>query len=107
MALGQEGAGKKEYDQLLNVASAANKTPTLEHLIMHTLTSSERIGKPDYHCAHWDYKDRAAEEIKKSLPELAKKTTFFWIGWFVSNLWTLLRPLELVSISTMSLFTSH
>ncbi|TKA74598.1 hypothetical protein B0A55_05430 [Friedmanniomyces simplex] len=94
MTLGQQGAGEREYEQLLTIARVANHTPSLEHLVLHTLASGEKLAGPEYVCPHWDYKDKAADEIKRSMPDLAAKTTFLWIGWFVSNMWTLLRPME-------------
>jgi len=42
-------------------------------------------------------KDRAADTIKQTLPDFAKKTTFLWVGMFASNFWTsgILKPAEL------------
>ncbi|KAK5123032.1 hypothetical protein LTR85_003598 [Meristemomyces frigidus] len=95
LALGQTGAGEKEYSQCSTIASAASNTAGLEHLVLHTLASGEKLAGKEYISPHWDYKDRAADKIKASMPELAKKTTFLWVGWFVSNLFGLLKPLEL------------
>ncbi|KAK3635140.1 hypothetical protein LTR56_014912 [Elasticomyces elasticus] len=94
MTLGQHGAGQKEYEQILTIARVASQTETLEHFILHTLASGEKLAGPEFACPHWDYKDKAADEIKKSMPKLAAKTTFLWIGWFTSNLWGLIRPME-------------
>lgn len=98
MSLGIDAAGQKEYDQVLRLATAASKLKTLEHFILHTLTSSDKLGQPDHKCAHWDYKDHAADEIKKSMPDLAAKTTFLWLGYFTSNLVsTVLRMPNIIS----------
>lgn len=97
MQLGQAGAGEKEFNQMLTIARAAQKSSTLEHFIIHTLASGEKLAGKDYICPHWDYKDKAADEIKRSLPDLAKKTTFLGVGFFVSNLFSMLKPLEMVS----------
>ncbi|KAK4542907.1 hypothetical protein LTR36_006096 [Oleoguttula mirabilis] len=94
-ALGPTGAGEKEYSQMLTIASAASKTASLEHFVLHAIASGEKLAGKEFVCAHWDYKDRAADKIKESMPELAKKTTFLWVGWFASNLFALLRPFEL------------
>jgi len=59
--------------------------------------SGEKLAGKEYIVPHCDYKDRAADKIKESMPELAKKTTFLWVGYFVSNLWSMLRPMEVVS----------
>ncbi|KAK5130563.1 hypothetical protein LTR08_001943 [Meristemomyces frigidus] len=95
VALGQEGAGQREYAQCLALATAASKTVGLEHFVLHTIASGEKLAGKAFMCPHWDYKDRAADEIKRSLPELARKTTFLWVGYFASNLFTLLKPLEI------------
>ncbi|KAI6860353.1 hypothetical protein KC343_g14503 [Hortaea werneckii] len=95
MQLGQAGAGEKEFNQMLTIARAAQKSSTLEHFIIHTLASGEKLAGKDYICPHWDYKDKAADEIKRSLPDLAKKTTFLGVGFFVSNLFSMLKPLEM------------
>jgi hypothetical protein len=44
-------------------------------------------------------KDQAADDIKSTLPELAKKTTFLWVGLFTSNFWSypMMKPIEIVS----------
>ena len=44
-------------------------------------------------------KDQAADDIKTQLPDLAKKTTFLWVGFFTSNLWSypMMKPIEIVS----------
>lgn len=83
---------------MLTIASAARKTAGLEHFILHTLPSGEKLAGKDYICPHWDYKDRAADRIKESMPDLAEKTTFLWVAWFPSNLWTIpaLKPIEVV-----------
>ena len=97
MSLGADGAGKKEYEQSLKIASAANKTASLEHFVFQTMAAGEKIASEKYFCAHWDWKDRASDHIKQSTPDLAKKTTFLWVGWFPSNLWIYegLKPTEI------------
>ena len=44
-------------------------------------------------------KDQAADDIKSQFPELAKKTTFLWVGLFTSNFWQfpMMKPTEIVS----------
>jgi hypothetical protein len=44
LELGAMAAAKKETQQLVNIAIAANKIPSLEHLVMHTLPSGEKLG---------------------------------------------------------------
>ena len=84
---------------MLNIANAAQQTTTLEHLVLHALPAGEKLAGKDHIVPHWDYKDRAADEIKRSMPGLAAKTTFLWVGWFSSNFYTvaLTKPVEIVS----------
>jgi hypothetical protein len=44
-------------------------------------------------------KDQAADIIKETLPSVAQKTTFFWIGFFSTNFhaYPMMKPSELVS----------
>lgn len=95
MTLGAIGAGEKEYEQIMRIATVANGVSTLEHFVLHSLASGEKlVGKV---IPHWDYKARAVDNIKATLPELAAKSTWFWVGWFSSNMWTGLKPVEVVS----------
>jgi len=50
-------------------------------------------------------KDQAADDIKAQLPELAKKTTFLWVGLFTSNFWSypMMKPAEIVSTRSPTL----
>ncbi|KAM0713958.1 hypothetical protein Q7P37_010921 [Cladosporium fusiforme] len=94
---GAQAAADKETHQLLNIATAASKISTLEHLVLHTLPSGEKLGGKAYYVPHMDGKDQAADRIKAELPELAKKTTFLWLGLFTSNFWSfpMMKPTEL------------
>ena len=49
-------------------------------------------------------KDQAADDIKAQFPELAKKTTFLWVGLFTSNFWSfpMMKPTEIVRPFTLS-----
>ena len=80
------------------IANAANETTTLVHLVLHALPAGEKLAGKDHVVPHWDYKDRAADKIKQSLPGLAAKTTFLWLGWFASNFYNtvLTKPVEIV-----------
>jgi uncharacterized protein YbjT (DUF2867 family) len=44
LELGALAAAKKETQQLVNIAIAANKISGLEHLVLHTLPSGEKLG---------------------------------------------------------------
>lgn len=47
---------------------------------------------------HLDYKADVDEQIRKELPDLAKKTTFMYFGYYPQNMafFPNLKPLELV-----------
>jgi uncharacterized protein YbjT (DUF2867 family) len=52
--LGAMAAAKKETQQLVNIATAANKIASLEHLILHTLPSGEKLGGKENYVPHMD-----------------------------------------------------
>jgi hypothetical protein len=54
-------------------------------------------------------KDQAADDIKSQFPELAKKTTFLWVGLFTSNFWQfpMMKPTEIVSPLSLPNQTHH
>jgi hypothetical protein len=53
-------------------------------------------------------KDQAADDIKAHFPDLAKKTTFLWVGFFTSNLWSypMMKPIEIVSDHSKQEYTA-
>lgn len=54
MEIGVMAAAKRETQQLVNIATAADKIKTLEHLILHTLPSGEKLGGKEYYVPHMD-----------------------------------------------------
>lgn len=54
MEKGALAAAEKETQQLVNIATAASKISTLEHLVLHTLPSGEKLGGKDYYVPHMD-----------------------------------------------------
>lgn len=70
----------------MNIARAASKTPTIEHFIMSTLPPAGQVSGGKLKVPHMDYKHAAYEWLKANLPDLAKKTTRLWLGWYPSNL---------------------
>ncbi|THW13254.1 hypothetical protein D6D19_08883 [Aureobasidium pullulans] len=92
MENGPDAAAEKEAQQLINIATAASRILSLEHLILHTLPAGEKLsGKGNFG------KDKAADVIKQSLPAVAEKTTFMWLGFFTSNFYEnpMLKPIEM------------
>ena len=51
---GAMAAAKKETQQLVNIASAADRIEGLEHLILHTLPSGEKLGGKEHYVPHMD-----------------------------------------------------
>jgi hypothetical protein len=96
---GNVGAGEKETPEILNIAKAASQIPTLEHFILHSLPSAAKVAGPGYYVPHTDSKDRAVDLIQQTMPKLATKSTFLFVGSFTQNMWTrpFLKPFELPS----------
>ncbi|KAG7443495.1 NmrA-like family protein-like protein [Guyanagaster necrorhizus] len=95
--VGPDGAFEGEIQQGKNLANAAASTPTLEHYVWSSLPSASTNSKGALSVPHIDSKALIDEYIFSSLPALAKKTTFFWAGFYATNLATLLRPVKLES----------
>ncbi|KAI5198318.1 hypothetical protein E4T39_06873 [Aureobasidium subglaciale] len=103
MENGPDAAAEKEAQQLINIATAASRILSLEHLILHTLPAGEKLSGKGNFVPHMDAshdlqgKDKAADVIKRSLPAVAEKTTFMWLGFFTSNFYEnpMLKPIEM------------
>ncbi|KAF5662211.1 nitrogen metabolic regulatory protein [Fusarium heterosporum] len=79
-------AAQHEEQQLKNVIDAAAKIPTLERLVLSSLSHAEKWSKGKYtRVYHFDGKARAAEYIPKAHPDLWTKTSIFQAGLFLSN----------------------
>ncbi|UPL02494.1 hypothetical protein LCI18_013428 [Fusarium solani-melongenae] len=86
---GLDGAGEQEVTQFKNLALAASKSPTLEHLVLSTLPPASKSSGGKFEVPHADYKEKGAEWIRKNTPELWAKSSEYWAGFYTSNLWTL------------------
>jgi len=95
-------SGELERKQATNIAVAASKTPTLEHFIWSTLLSATKTSNGKFKVPHLDYKAEVDAHIIAELPDLAKKTTFLWVGWYPSNLawFPMLKAIPVVSGTT-------
>ena len=89
-------SGTAEATQAFTVATAAAKTPTLQHFLFSTLPSASELSAGAHPVPHMDYKAAVDDRIRVELPELAEKTTFIWLGWYSSNMVSmpLIRPTE-------------
>ena len=52
-----EDAAEREKQQIVNIASAANEIPTLEHLVLHTLPAGEKLAGDGAFVPHMDVSD--------------------------------------------------
>jgi hypothetical protein len=69
-----------------NAAYAASKTPTLENYIYSALGPMKEVSKGKYpHCHHWETKAAAVKYIENEMPEIAKKTSFIYLGAYATN----------------------
>ncbi|KAF5554639.1 nitrogen metabolic regulation nmr [Fusarium mexicanum] len=80
-----DAAVEEEATQGINLARAAIATPTLEHFIWSTLPNAFRVSEGKSSVPHFEGKNRVDDYIK-SQPELLRKTTFLWVGFYASNL---------------------
>ncbi|OIW23036.1 NAD(P)-binding protein [Coniochaeta ligniaria NRRL 30616] len=97
-ALGRDGAGEEEVQQFKNIASAADKTPALKHLVLSTLPNCSKVSGGRFKVPHYDYKQQGVEWIKANRPGLWAKTSEFWPGWYTSNLVRVPRILGFIPV---------
>lgn len=101
-----EEAGKAEGIQGMNLARAAARTPTLEHYLWSTLPSADGPTNGTIHVPHLDYKAAVDDKIRSELPELAKKTTYLWFGYYGPHnmaFFPNLKPFELMRVLLLPL----
>jgi hypothetical protein len=82
----QKESGEAEAVQAKNLAVAASKTSTLEHYIWSTLPNAKKLSNGKTPVAHLDYKAEVDEWVKTDLPDLAKKTTYLFFGYYPTNM---------------------
>jgi len=94
-----------EAEQGIRVANAAAKTSTLKHYIWSSLPGVEKPTGGKFKVPHLDSKYIVDRHILEKLPDLAKKTTFLWVGWYGNNFvnFPLCKVPMLVSASTCRL----
>ncbi|KAI9666986.1 MAG: hypothetical protein M1831_001491 [Alyxoria varia] len=86
MGNSSDQAGALEEKQAMNIVEAADKTSGLEHFIWHSLPGASKLTGGKFTCAHLDYKAVVDEKIQSQYKDLAAKTTFFYVGWYPSNM---------------------
>ncbi|KUI52594.1 NmrA-like family domain-containing protein 1 [Cytospora mali] len=91
---GAEEAMVIETRQGVALAEAAAATPTLEHYIWSTLPDWDLLTEDKYPVPHAKSKADVDLHIRQNLPDLAAKTTFFWITFYHTNiLFPVFQPL--------------
>jgi hypothetical protein len=85
-----EAAYQSEVSLGKNAVQAAAKVPTLERLIYSALPSATKMTGGKYHSLHWESKAAIVEYVEDELPDLAKKTSFIYLGAYNTN--ALLSP---------------
>ncbi|AEO60047.1 hypothetical protein MYCTH_2308852 [Thermothelomyces thermophilus ATCC 42464] len=90
-------AGEIEERHGMNLARAAARTPTLEHYLWSTQPSAKRRLPGRLETPHMDYKANVDDRIKAELPDLARKTTYLYFGYYPQNMayFPLLKPFQL------------
>ena len=69
-----------------NAATVATRVPTLERFIYSALGPMKAASGGKYpHSNHWETKASIVEYIQAEQPELAKKTSYIYIGAYITN----------------------
>ncbi|KAG9229578.1 hypothetical protein BJ875DRAFT_474467, partial [Amylocarpus encephaloides] len=84
-----KSVSEKSYEQEVsygkNAAVAAAAVPTLERFVYSALGPAGKHSKGKYASAHWDSKAAIVEFIEQEQSDLAKKTSFIYLGGYVDN----------------------
>ena len=98
--LSAEEAGRRETEQGVNIAIAAAKTASLEQYIWSTVVPANKVTGGKISVPHADYKAGIDVRIQDEFPELAKKTTFVYVGFYPTNFiyYPQIKPIGVVSL---------
>jgi hypothetical protein len=80
-----EIAQNSDYDYGKNLADAAAAIPTLSHYIWSTIPSASEITGGKISVPHFEGKAQIDKYILNTIPALAAKTTFLWVGYYGLN----------------------
>lgn len=87
-----------EWRRATKIADAVSTSSSIEHFIWSTLPHAGRISNGKYHPAHFVAKNRLEDRIRRE-PNLLRRTTFLWVGWYATNfLYPVFAPTLLVSL---------
>lgn len=68
-----------------NAADAASNVSTLERLVYSALAPARKHSKGRKPAKHWDSKAAVVDHIMEKQPELAKKSSFIYLGGYTTN----------------------
>ncbi|KAL5337638.1 hypothetical protein BJX70DRAFT_227739 [Aspergillus crustosus] len=75
-----------EIQQGRNIINAAAKVDTLEHFIFSTLPDTRKLSSGKYnHVYHFESKGKSEEYGRTAQPDLWKKTSLFYAGFYLEN----------------------
>lgn len=91
------------------LARAAAKSATHQHYVWSTLPSAKKTFGGKFAVPHLDYKAEVDDAIRKELPDLLKKTTFLYFGFYGTNvvLFPFCKPVEWVSSPILHPGSAH
>lgn len=84
--LGVEKSMEIETRLGCNLADAAAATASLEHYVWSTLPNSRKNTGGKVVVPYYESKNRVDDHIKTHHPQLLRKTTFLWLGWYAGNM---------------------
>ncbi|KAL4749449.1 hypothetical protein BDW72DRAFT_133119 [Aspergillus terricola var. indicus] len=82
---GIEGAMELETNAGISLAKAAAATKTLKHYVWSTLPDSKTNSEGRIIVPYYESKN-VVDRYIRSVPELLRKTTFVWFGWYAGNM---------------------
>ncbi|KAL4995603.1 hypothetical protein BDV10DRAFT_174417 [Aspergillus recurvatus] len=82
---GIQGAMDRETEAGINLAKAAAATETLEHYVWSTLPDS-KANSAGRVCVPYYESKNVVDRYIRTVPELLRKTTFVWFGWYAGNM---------------------
>lgn len=84
--LGIENSMEIETRLGSNLADAATATESLAHYVWSTLPNSRKNTGGKLVVPYYESKNRVDDYIKAKHPQLLRKTTFVWFGWYAGNM---------------------
>lgn len=75
-----------DTQKIKNIADAASSVPTLERFVLASMANSNKLSGGKYaECYHFEGKTIAEDYCRESQPELWKKTSVLYVGFYLEN----------------------